>query len=242
MKHIKKGEPPGELIAWAAANAGLPSLQYGDGGFPHAVVHQALIAEQGGICAYTMVSINEDKSHIEHLKPQAVSRAERNFPETANYQNIVACFPKRHVAGKPKYKFGAIFREDAWDSLKFVSPLNTACEMRIRFGTDGTIRPWRSTDTGAVWTIQILGLDESVLTEWREAAIEARGLSLLADDPLPKKDVERIIEHICDRDSDGNFVPYCVAIKHAAEEFLGRLEKKAKQKKYARASRKQRRK
>ncbi|MCY2992139.1 MAG: TIGR02646 family protein [Planctomycetota bacterium] len=242
MKHIKKSAPPQQLISWAAANAGLPSLRYGHGGFPHPAVHKSLIAEQGCICAYTMIRIDESTSHVEHLKPQTVSRKEENPSETADYRNIVACYPKQHIAGDPPVKFGAIFRGEAWDPVKFLSPLNAACEARIRFGTDGKVRPWKSTDAGAKWTIGTLALDASSLTEYRRAAIEARGVSLAADEPLTRKEAQRIVAGICTRNTDGRFHPYCVAIKHAAEEYLRLIEKKAKRRNYVRASQKRGRK
>lgn len=232
MKHIIKQPPPSELIAWAAANAGLPSLQYGAGGFPQLAVHRALVGEQGYLCAYTMRQIVIDDSHVEHLKPQSVSRDEGNPAETASFGNIVACFPKRQAGGQ-KITFGAIFREDAWDSVLFLMPTNPACETRIRFLTNGKVQPARADDEAAIWTIKNLGLASPILDDWRKNAIEDRGLSLTADRPASRREAESIIADICSRKQDGRFQPYCVAIKHAAEAYLKLLDKQAKKAKYA---------
>jgi hypothetical protein len=67
-------------------------------------------------------------------------------------------------------------------------------------------------------------------------------VSLAADEPLTRKEAERIVNGICDRSADGRFRAYCVAIKHAAEEYLSLLAKAAKRKKFQSRAAKQQKK
>jgi uncharacterized protein (TIGR02646 family) len=240
MKYIKKGQQPQQLISWAAVNAGRPSLNYADGKFPRSAVITALISEQGGICAYTMIRIDQGSCHIEHLKPQKVSKDEKKLWETAAYANLVACFPKTGVQGAPRLRYGAEFRADSWDLQKFITPLNAACEVRIRFRMNGEIHPARATDSGAEWTIKTLGLDDAELTDIRRDAIEGLGVSLASAEPLSAPKTKRLISLICQPNNAGQFKEYCLAIKHAAEQYLALLQKRAKKTKYVRAARKRR--
>ena len=100
MKYIRKGPRPLALRNWERSNARLPGVQYGSHGFPIADVQRALVTEQGSICAYTMIRIGIDSSHVEHLKPQALSRSEGRLEETFDYQNIVACYPSAPKPGE----------------------------------------------------------------------------------------------------------------------------------------------
>jgi uncharacterized protein (TIGR02646 family) len=188
-----------------------------------------------------MCRIEIDNSHVEHLKPQTISNEEGNPAETADYRNIVACYPRK-ASGAQKLNFGAIYRADRWDAALFLTPINPACERRIRFHDDGAVQPARSNDDAAVWTIKALGLADPSLTEWRRHAIEGRGLSLTAESPATRGEAARIVATICTRNGDGRFHPYCVAIKHAAEDYLSLLNKRAKKAKRARVAKKRRQK
>ena len=112
MKYIRKGARPLALRNWESSNARLPGVQYGSHGFPRADVQGALITEQGSICAYTMIRIGADSSHVEHIKPQTVSHAEGHPEETFDYHNMVACYPGSPKAGDAKVTFGAILSRE----------------------------------------------------------------------------------------------------------------------------------
>jgi uncharacterized protein (TIGR02646 family) len=243
MKYIRKGSRPRALSDWERSNAGLPGVQYGSHGFPTADVRRALVNEQGSICAYTMIRIGIDSSHIEHLKPQTVSRSEGRLEETFDYRNMVACYPFSLKPGDAKVTFGAIHRGSTWDAKNFITPLNTSCELRMRYHADGHVRPRRSNDMAAGWTIRVLNLDDAKLVEIRRATIEAWGLSLTAGSPLSRAAAARVITIGDRRVRDGMFEPFCVAIKHAARDYVDLLDKAAARAKYARSKkrRKQRR-
>lgn len=241
MKFIRKRTQPRDLYRWHLDNAKVPDAQYGTHGFPTKVVHSSLVEEQGAICAYTMLRIDLASSHIEHLKPQAVSKADKCLEETFDYANLVACYPRAHLAGDPPVTFGAIYRGNRWDEKQFITPLTQACEARLRFHLDGEVRPRRANDGAAAWTIKALNLGDQKLVEMRLAAIEARGLSLAADSPLTRDEAAKLAKAIERRNGDDSFEAFCVAIRHAAEEYISLLDKMASRRQHARPKRNGRR-
>jgi uncharacterized protein (TIGR02646 family) len=242
VKQIKKGPQPEALIAWHAANAKFPDAEYGSHQFPTAEVQQALLREQGWICAYTMIRVDERCSHIEHLKPRTVSKAEQKLEETTAYDNMVACYPRIHLAGEPPVSFGAIYRKSVWEADKFISPLTAGCETAYRYRMSGEIEPAPKLNARAIWMISILALDCDELKDLRRSAIEEMGLSLAAEDPLSTKQARQLMNEVCTADRQGRFRPYCVALKHAAQEYIELIEQRAKRKKYIRDAHKRRQK
>jgi uncharacterized protein (TIGR02646 family) len=240
VKHISKSRPPAALREWERSNGGLPGAQYGSHGFPHADVKRALLKEQGSICAYTMIRIETYSSHIEHLKPQTVSYSEGRPEETFDYCNMVACYPTTPKPGEANVTFGAIHRGSTWDAHNFITPLNGSCEQRMRYHADGHVLPRRSNDIAADWTISVLNLDDAKLVELRRAAIEAWGLSLTAADPLSRAAASKAMTSV-DRRDDGKLEPFCVAIRDAAEDYIGILERAAARAKYSRGRKRGRR-
>ncbi|WP_148304966.1 hypothetical protein [Castellaniella defragrans] len=102
MRSIHKRGEPRELIQWKVNNKTTPqNLVYHGGGFPAEAVRQALLAEQGHLCAYTMRRLKTARDcqqagqdttaacHIEHILPQH----RKVSGEDIDYQNMVACFP-----------------------------------------------------------------------------------------------------------------------------------------------------
>jgi uncharacterized protein (TIGR02646 family) len=242
VKHIKKGPQPHALIAWQKANVKIPDAEYGTHEFPTAQVKHSLLREQGWICAYTMIRVEEDSSHIEHLKPQTVCRKEGNRAETTAYNNMVACYPREHVAGDPPVPFGAIFRKSAWDAAQFISPLTAGCETAFRFRLNGQIEPVPQSNEKAKWMIKTIALHVDELKDLRRAAIEGMGLSLTSDAPVSPKQARQLLTEVCKPDAHGRFRAYCVALKHAAQEYIELIEKKAKRNRYIRAAQKRRQK
>lgn len=233
MKYIKKGRPPQPLKCWIRENSGVPGAQYGTLDFPTSATKKALLSEQGNLCAYAMVPIDASTSHIEHIKPQVLSRSEIAPNETWDYANLLACYPGNNPDETGRTQFGATKKDDAWEGEKFVSPLQESCENRFRFSSDGSVAVNSPGDEAAAWTIDTLGLDNVVLGEWRRAAIEAFGVSLTAPNPLKRTEAERLRVIVKDRREDGSFNGYCIAVLHAAEEYIALLDKRRKKKRYA---------
>jgi len=233
MKYIKKGKPPKQLKDWMRVNNDVPDAQYGTHGFPKGEVKDALINEQGHLCAYAMVPIVATTSHIEHIKPRTISRAQDALGETWDFENLLACYPGSDPNAVGRNQFGATKKDKTWDEERFVSPLHESCESRFCFTVDGGVSARNEKDAAAFWSIRTLGLDCGVLEEWRRAAIEAFGVSLAAPNPLKRSEAERLRKSIRKRRRDGSFHGYCVAVAHAAEEYIALLDKRAKKRQYA---------
>lgn len=237
MKYIKKQRAPKALRDWIRQNSHLPGAEYGTHGFPKDEVRKTLLAEQGHLCAYAMVPVGEASCHIEHIKPQERSRAEGAPHETWDYTNLLACYPGNDPEAIGRDEFGATKKGSAWDAHQCVSPLQHSCEARLRYAIDGSVSTAKAGDTAAEWTIETLGLDCSVLCELRRAAIEAMGVSLTSTAAIDTVETERLLSEIQKRRRDGSFHPYCIAIEHAAADYLAIIEKRKKKAQFASRSR-----
>ena len=90
MIKITKGKEPTE---WTTIK-NTPGIDFE--GADKTALRQALIDEQGGICAYCMRRISYvagvvTDTRIEHLKPQSISIAQGHPEETLSYSNMVLC-------------------------------------------------------------------------------------------------------------------------------------------------------
>ncbi len=233
MKHVKKGSPPQELKDWVRANYNVPDAEFGTHGFPKKETKDALLKEQGNLCPYTMIPLDKSNSHIEHIKPQEESRVSKTLSETWDYNNMLACYPSNDSDAPGRHDFGSLKKDNHWDEAKFLSPLTPSCESRLRFSMDGTVCARNTGDTEATWTIALLGLQEKILEELRRATIDTLGVSATAEARLSRPQAERLIKDIQKRRSDGSFHGYCVAVEHAAKEYIALLDKQEKKRKYA---------
>ena len=236
MRQIQKSNECEALRTWRRDNAGVPqNLVYGKGGFPRAKVLEALLAEQGYLCAYTLKRIDLSAAHIEHLKPQRTCRVEDDQREEAKvalcredvaWQNMVACFPEPNRDASPGY--GAVKKDEWWPAAGatgFVSPLNADCEKRFCFSLNGEIASANVGDKAANETIQAIGLDNGRLTELRKRAILEMGLHPRSPQPLtsPAK-VRQLIAAYLQRDGSNRYREFCVPVRAAALRHLAKLE------------------
>ncbi|MCT7972355.1 retron system putative HNH endonuclease [Laspinema olomoucense] len=174
MKRIRKTHPPREFLEWLKENEGLDcSYAALQGKEAHTVLKNHLLKEQGFLCAYTGVSISEEDSHIEHIKPQSVCRTVPNpgktYLEDVEYRNMVACFPKD--GGDVSHGYGAPIKGGWWNEEQFVSPCQEDCERRFIYGWGGKVSPSQENDTAANTTIDILELNANPLQKRRYRAI-----------------------------------------------------------------------
>ena len=236
MKYIKKTGPPRAYSGWCAAVAGTHQSDWREvRSAEKRQVLASMIAEQGGLCAYTMRRIDEQSSHVEHVKPQ--SRCREDLPGSdLYYKNLVACFPRDGPRAACRY--GAHLKDDWWDDdgAGFVSPLHPVCERIFRFRLDGEIIPIDSR-TEARTTIAVLGLDHRSLTEDRKRAIDEFMYGRTGDDPMSRAAARRALNKICDRSEDGTFYEFCVALRAALEAYLEVLAKLQQRRRYARRNR-----
>ena len=235
MKRITKARTPSALTQWMRNQKGI-NLTYGDlSGNVKQIVLNSLLKEQGWICCYTGLRINEDGSHIEHLYPQTLCRKEPGQPglygakRDVDYTNLLAAYPAETRKGETGCPYGAVVRKDWYDAQSFVHPLRPDCETQFMYTLDGEIKPADGNPNGpAAMTIEELCLNHGILVQQRKAAIDA----LLFDDqtPLSKAQLEKINKTIFDRDQNGQFTQFCFVLKQASAELL----RKARQEKMRR--------
>ena len=236
MKYIRKTGSPRAYSEWCIVVAGthqadwrqVPSYEKGQ-------VLERMIAEQGGLCAYTMRRIDEQSSHVEHVKPQ--SRCRQDLPGSdLDYGNLMACFPRDGQGAS--YRYGAHLKGGWWedDGALFVSPLHSVCERVFRFRIDGGIEPMDSR-ADARTTIDVLGLDHRSLTEDRRRAIDEFIYGPTKSHPMSRSAAQRALDRICDRTHDGTFYEFCVALHAALKAHLERLAKLQQRRRHARRNR-----
>ena len=212
MKYIEKQPEPDPFRQWKEGVSAdwIPSWgALDDAPNVKKALKSQLLNEQGAICCYCGIGVNENNSHIEHIKPR------KKYPEEAlNYNNLLAsCLPD----GKRKANLHCGMRKDDWyGASEFVSPLDSSCQERFGFGSNGAIRAKNQLDHSATVTIHKLGLDCSRLNAHRNKAIEASGLF---DDALTEDDLERLADAIMRRDEEGHFVEFCFAISSVLKEL-----------------------
>jgi uncharacterized protein (TIGR02646 family) len=141
-----------------------------------AEILEALLDEQGEICAYTGIRIGDSDAHIEHLKPRAHSW---DGNTDVSYENMVACHTEEGGA------FGATYKGDwpspsEWDD--FVTPLEERCEQCFQYGTDGSIHA-AGGNPAAEQTIEKLRLDHPELEDLRKEAITEVVVTFSQTDP-----------------------------------------------------------
>ncbi len=191
-----------------------------------AEIRKARIAEQGGLCAYTMMRIDETSCHNEHLVPQSVSRQKGKVEETLDYRNIVACYPKTEHAGG--FEFGAAAR--GTKHLE-ITPLHATCETRIRFDrSTGRAEPAADGDEAVRELIEdVLILNHPALIDRRLDAYNRAGVGIKAASPLSAAQARKLAKIILDHRRGKNLSPYCVAVAQAAIAHAHLIEGKKQQ-------------
>jgi uncharacterized protein (TIGR02646 family) len=220
MKYIHKGVAPRELQDWfngqPIENGDRLNCSYDD--MPRDVkqaIQQHLLAEQGWLCCYTGIRVDEARSHIEHFKPQCY--CERH--EDIDYTNLLAAYP-----GNRPCSFGAKAKGDWYDEHLLVNPLHPACETRFRYNLSGHINPADENDHGAVETIQRLRLYDESLTQMREQAIDEALFP--RNHQLSEAQLRTVIESYCRRSNLGQpFRTFCFVVAQAAQELLRKAER-----------------
>lgn len=239
MRHISKKPVPQALIKWRNDNRLVPeNLTYGGGGFPQDDVVAALVKEQKGLCAYTMLRIDETKCHVEHVKPQNECRktdeqraqtGQGPLREDIDWSNLVACHPSPSDA---RALYGAHVKDGWWVPGQFVSPLQASCETRLRFQMDGEVK---GADGAAEATVKLLNLNEDTLQDKRRMAIRGAGLDPTSSKRCSLVSARRLVRNL--RSYTAEELPeFIVAIRHAAEDYVRWCERRASKRRFAAAS------
>ena len=236
MKYIQKTGSPYSYSQWRTQVAGTSKSDWRE--VPTAqkeLILTAMIADQGGLCAYTMRRIDDGSSHVEHIKPQSRCRADLPGSDL-DYTNLLAYFPRDGM--KAVFRYGAQGKGNWWDKggAEFVPPLQPACEQVFRFRLDGEIEAIGNR-TEARTTIDVLGLDHRSLTEDRKRVIEEFIYGPTKNDPMSYTAAQRARNSICSRNGNSLFYEFCVAIRAALEEYMADLTKLRQRRRYARRNR-----
>jgi uncharacterized protein (TIGR02646 family) len=241
MKHITKKKPPPSLIKWYGNEKGL-NRSYKKGSLDAEIledIRKSLLEEQGYLCCYTGKRIDLKSSHIEHIKPQAVSRNNRKNGiedyDDVKYQNMLAAYPLKLFVrdaktGKEKHVKCAFGAEARDDKELPISPLQKNCEQRFSFNALGEIFPTNKMDAAAENTIKLLKLYHKDLIRERRTVIAAMLSQTDLTEPQAKKAVGRALE----RDETNRFKPFCLVLKFACELRLKKIERDQNAKKYSR--------
>ena len=221
MRWIRKQRPePHALTQWRAhsrdeINFGYALLRSSQETIR--IVTDALLREQGWLCAYTGRRIDTNTCHIEHLKAQTHCLPE----ETVSYRNMVACYPSPNP--KRRTPYGAE-RKDSWpypsEQHLFVSPLDQTCEERFTFTLRGEIRERSEDDRAAKTTIEKIGLAHQELVAFRKAAIQG---TLGRNNNLSLRAAQRRLNSLRSHQGERR-EPFCFVLVQALQRHIGRLE------------------
>ncbi|MGL4498126.1 MAG: retron system putative HNH endonuclease [Planktothrix sp.] len=226
MKRIRKTHPPKEFLDWRQdqINKRLECTYTVLQGEPHRVLKNYLLREQGFICAYTGVSISQEDSHIEHIKPQTVCKEIPNpgksYLEDVEYRNMLACFPQD--GADKSHGYGAPIKGGWWNEELFISPCQEDCEKRFIYGWRGKVSPAQENDNAANKTIDILGLNAKRLQARRYRAIVGFfGFSRKhKTKELSKQDAKRLLTMIDKPNSEGKLREFCFVFEQLLPKYI----------------------
>ncbi|MBN9419148.1 MAG: TIGR02646 family protein [Candidatus Eremiobacteraeota bacterium] len=161
MIQIHKGEEPLSFTHWKAqASEDWTPTYEGLQNPEKRELHQALVNEQRELCCYCGRRISAQDSHIEHFQPQS------KRPDLAlAYPNLHASCIRATSRGLPLHC--GHLKDEGYHEQNAVFP-TSECEHRFSYQLDGHIR---GQDVGAVYMVDLLGLDIPFLTNRREEAL-----------------------------------------------------------------------
>ena len=222
MKHINKGAEPRELRDWInnqpLEDGQRININYDD--MPKKPVKKRLLEDQGWLCCYTGLRIEEEDSHIEHIKPQAIC----DRYEKIAYNNLLAAYP-----GDKKYPgFGATEKKNWYNTDFFINPLKKLCETCFAFDMEGRIRPTDGAQRAAAQeTIKRLRLGHYTLEQMRKDVIEE--VLFPKGKPISEAKLRAIVSGAYTQpDADGRLPHLCFVIEQVARKLLHKVERDRK--------------
>ncbi len=134
MLYIEKSQEPTELTQ--AKREGLSRYEYLSGD-PKKAVQQALLREQGALCAYCMKRISIENLQIEHYIAQNPEDRDYDADLTIDYNNMLG------VCSGNKYGTGTRERltcdQHRGNTKLTVDPRSAASVAKIKYKSDGTV-------------------------------------------------------------------------------------------------------
>jgi len=206
MRHIQKEEEPPDFTLWK--EQGDENWNPGWGDFDarpiKQTVRRALLQEQGYLCCYCEIRVDENRGHIEHIQARH-SRPDLDLI----YKNMLYCCPET-PRGMPT-TCGHARRPD--DPVP-VSPLNVDCEARFLYTAEGKMLPRNESDADAEETVRILNLNEPTLRRHRAAVCQEVAE---AERDLSTDEFRRWVHMELQRDEHGRLNPFWATKRYLAE-------------------------
>ncbi len=208
MKYVIKQQEP---LSLSNLKTTYPDITYKKLGadYPEikSEVKRTLIQEQGYICCYCECRINTNDSHIEHFRPQSDPSV-----DPLDFSNLICSCLKDKVAGDPLHC--GHLKNNWFDSILLISPLDASCETKFRYKSDGSISPADPDDQSAKETIDRLGLDIPKLRAMRKQAI-AQFTDI--ENPFKPSELQEFVTKYLQQDSQGKFSQFWTIIKYLYE-------------------------
>lgn len=220
MKSIVKKAECKELRDWKKLNVTSPqNIHYDNlGRVQREPMLEALIKEQGYLCAYTMKPITLRngywQAHIEHIFPRS-----KHPHLTVDWNNMLACVP----ISDAHCDYGAKLKDDYDPStLPFVNPTIGGVHTQFRFRENGEVEGLTAAAKISVGE-NVLNLNHTHLINDRAGKI--RG----ALNTRPSAtDARRRAQALRQLNQNGTLEPYCEAVAQVLEAYATRLDNRAR--------------
>jgi len=194
----------------------------------------SLLDEQGFLCAYCMRGlINDSSCTIDYLKPKSSNPRENTF----HYHNLLSsCSGSVSKRGRlGNHGVGYHLKEDLrhcnnkkGEKSIPISPLNSLCESRFIFSISGEILPAFGDDWEAIQTIELLGLNSSLLVRQRASAIERMLYPDLPDNEgnltnrlISREEGLKKVSQLRKKGMNNRYEPFCIALIYVIEQLIG---------------------
>jgi len=222
MKFIEKSKPPKSLIDYKRT----PNAIYEGCGKKDIRIH--LIAEQGGICAYCMGRISDErdkdlgkpKCEIEHFEPQDKA------PEKAlDYKNMLGVCNGN--AGQPEKLQHCDTKKGNQVLSSLLNPLSKNIERYILYSSNGRIKSNNETLDNQL--NEILNLNMQNLINARKGKLDIVINRLRAINPKKDwkvADLKKELKNWAERNTKNEFEPYSGIVIYFIEKWIEQTGKR----------------
>jgi len=203
VRRIQKQPEPESFIKWKQDRKNRNKVWKNFNPAIKQAVRQSLLHEQGHLCCYCEMSIEEPTCHIDHLIPRSINELLK-----FDYYNLLAsCQGEDEAERKPAY-----CGHKRGDQPLPISPLREDCIQAFGFTESGEIfaRNHSKSREAAEQTIEILGLNVPALKRQRSAAIQ--GFLGEDFDTLPYEIQQKLLYQLDQLNSSDRYEPFCSAI------------------------------
>jgi uncharacterized protein (TIGR02646 family) len=213
MKRVVKGAEPQLFKDWKALASEDWRPRYCDLRDPEkGALHDALLAEQGGVCCYCGRCVSRADSHIEHFRPQ-----EAYDSNALDYGNLHASCIRETLPGLPLHcghAKGGVFDEKA-----IIEPTDPDCERRFIYPPDGSIASAVKEDDSAAYMIQLLKLDLAILRDRRADAL-GKVFDPVFLETMSREELMDVVSAYRAPDASGSMTDFGHVIARHAERLL----------------------